>query len=72
MASITTAVGFGSILVSDHPGLRSMGILAVTGIGCLLAAAVVFFPCVLTLLERIERRKSRRGQMRGTSAPGDF
>ena len=52
VASITTAVGFGSILVSDHPGLRSMGILAVTGIACLLASAVIFFPCLLALLER--------------------
>jgi predicted RND superfamily exporter protein len=52
LASITTAVGFGSSLISHHAGLRSLGLLAVIGIGSTLLSAVVFFPALLVLLEK--------------------
>jgi hypothetical protein len=55
LASLTTAVGFGSSLVSHHTGLRSLGILAVTGIAVTFVAATVFFPCLLALLARRRR-----------------
>ncbi len=51
LASLTTGVGFGSSLISHHVGLQSMGIVAILGIGSTLLASVVFFPCLLTLLE---------------------
>ncbi len=34
MSAITTMVGFGGLLLSMHPGLRSIGALAVLGSGC--------------------------------------
>lgn len=52
LASLTTAVGFGSSLVSHHVGLRSMGWLAILGIGCTFVAATLFFPAFLALRER--------------------
>ncbi len=52
LASLTTAVGFGASLVSHHTGLRSMGWLAILGIGCTFLAATLFFPCFLALRER--------------------
>ncbi len=51
LASLTTAVGFGSSLVCHGAGLRSMGSLAIIGIACTFVAATVFFPCLLVLLE---------------------
>lgn len=59
MGSLTTMIGFSGLLFSYHPGLRSMGELAVLGIGATLAAAVLFLPA---LLQWYEDR---------TTAPGD-
>jgi predicted RND superfamily exporter protein len=53
LASLTTAVGFGSALISHHMGLRTMGMVAVIGIGATFVAAVLFFPIGLTLIERL-------------------
>ncbi|NNE71075.1 MAG: MMPL family transporter [Rhodothermales bacterium] len=51
MGSLTTMVGFGGLLLSFHPGLRSIGQLAVVGIGATLAAALIFLPALLSYLE---------------------
>lgn len=52
LASLTTAIGFGSSLVSHHLGLKSMGELAIIGISSTFIAATVFFPCLLMLIEK--------------------
>ncbi len=59
MSSLTTMIGFGGLLLSFHPGLRSIGELAVLGIGTTLTAALVFLPA---LLQWIEWRDARRAQ----------
>lgn len=58
LASLTTAVGFGSALVCHSPGLRSMGVLAIVGIACTFVAATVFFPSLLVVLEGRDRSGS--------------
>jgi predicted RND superfamily exporter protein len=54
---VTTMVGFSGLLLSFHPGLQSMGLLAVIGIGSTLLAAVLFLPALLQWMEdrRIDR-----------------
>jgi len=59
MGSLTTMVGFGGLLLSFHPGLESIGMLAVVGIGATLLAALLFLPALLQWLED-----------RGTTHPG--
>jgi predicted RND superfamily exporter protein len=56
LASMTTGVGFGSALISHHVGLTTLGLLAVVGIGATFLADVLFFPCVLMLIERFRGR----------------
>ncbi|MFT5141500.1 MAG: putative RND superfamily exporter protein [Rhodothermales bacterium] len=51
MGSLTTMVGFAGLLLSFHPGLESIGQLAVVGIGSTLAAALLFLPALLQYLE---------------------
>jgi predicted RND superfamily exporter protein len=51
MGSLTTMVGFGGLLLSFHPGLRSIGELAVVGVGTTLLAALLFLPALLQWLE---------------------
>jgi len=56
LASLTTALGFGSALVSHHLGLRTMGMMAVSGIGATFVTATIFFPCLLVLIEKARER----------------
>jgi len=51
MGSLTTAMGFGGLMLSFHPGLYSIGILANVGIGTTLLAALVFLPALLQWFE---------------------
>lgn len=51
MGSLTTMIGFAGLLLSFHPGLESIGQLAVMGIGATLAAALFFLPALLQWLE---------------------
>ncbi|WP_103018837.1 efflux RND transporter permease subunit [Salinibacter altiplanensis] len=51
MGTLTTMVGFGGLLLSFHPGLNSMGTLAVLGLGTTLLAAVAFLPALWQWLE---------------------
>ncbi len=51
MGSITTMIGFAGLLLSFHPGLRSIGQLAVVGIGTTLLSALLFLPALLQWLE---------------------
>ncbi len=44
-------IGFGGLLLSFHPGLHSIGVLAVVGIGTTLLSALVFLPALLQWLE---------------------
>ncbi len=51
MGALTTMIGFSGLLFSFHPGLRSIGLLAVIGIGTTLLAALLFLPALLQWLE---------------------
>jgi len=52
VASLTTGIGFGSALVSQNLGLRSLGTMAIIGISATFLASTVFFPSLLSLLDR--------------------
>ncbi|HMB92822.1 MAG TPA: MMPL family transporter, partial [Rhodothermales bacterium] len=51
MGALTTMISFAGLLLSFHPGLRSIGALAVVGIGTTLASALIFLPALLQWLE---------------------
>lgn len=52
VSSLTTMLGFAGLLFSSHPGIRSIGELAVAGIGLMLIASMVFLPFVLYIIEK--------------------
>jgi uncharacterized membrane protein YdfJ with MMPL/SSD domain len=56
-------LGFGGMLVTDHPGLRSIGTLAIVALVATYAAGIGFFPAALHWLARSRRPAppSRRG-----------
>ncbi|MHB8879402.1 MAG: MMPL family transporter, partial [Myxococcaceae bacterium] len=49
---ITSSVGFGAMLLADHPGLNSLGRLANLGFGINLVVMLVGFPALILLLQR--------------------
>lgn len=51
MGALTTLVGFGGQLLSFHPGLRSIGLLAVIGNTTAMLAALIFLPALIQVLE---------------------
>jgi hypothetical protein len=51
MGSITTMLGFAGLLFTNHPGLQSIGVMAVLGIGMTLLTSVTFLPALIQWLE---------------------
>jgi uncharacterized protein len=45
-------LGFAGLLFSTHPGMRSIGEMAVLGIGLMLLASLVFLPGLIYLMEK--------------------
>ena len=64
MAALTTAIGFGSLSLSDLRSLRQLGM--VSGIGILLAALIclVLVPTLLSFLPLPARQSPRRRRLR--------
>ncbi len=50
IASLTTMIGFGSLTLADHSGMRSLGIVLLLGVGACLLTSMVLLPNVLILL----------------------
>lgn len=51
MGSVTTMLGFAGLLFTNHPGLQSLGVMAVLGIGMTLLASLTFLPALIQWLE---------------------
>jgi hopanoid biosynthesis associated RND transporter like protein HpnN len=47
LAALTTTIGFGTLMLSHHRGIFSLGFVAWTGSICVLVAAVVLLPAML-------------------------
>ena len=62
---MTTMIGFFGLIMARHPGLNSIGRLAVIGLLTCFVAAVIVLPAVLEILDRIKRK---RGAVRVGSA----
>ncbi|PTL84318.1 hypothetical protein DAT35_11190 [Vitiosangium sp. GDMCC 1.1324] len=52
VATLSNAAGYGALLTAGHPGLRSIGELALLGVACATLGTTVLFPAILALLER--------------------
>jgi len=50
LSGLTTTVGFGSLMISSHQGVHSLGLLTTIGSLCVLAAAILLLPAIMHLL----------------------
>jgi hypothetical protein len=52
LTTLTTCVGFGSLMLSHIPGLRSGGALVTAGVVASLAATLIVLPAWATIIRR--------------------
>ena len=64
MTSLTSMVGFGSLLIAAHRGLFSVGVLLATGIAGCLFVALIPLPAVLSLVARYQPASMEPVQLR--------
>src|SRR5699024_6632095 len=51
IATFTTLLGFSGLLLTNHPGLQSLGLIAVIGIAMPLLTSMTFLPALIQWLE---------------------
>ena len=56
ITSLTTFVGFGSMMIASHRGLQSLGRIFVIGMACCLITSVIVLPAMLYLRSRYEKK----------------
>ena len=52
LTSLTTMVGFGSLMIASHQGLQSLGRVLTIGVSCCLFTSLVMLPALLTWMTR--------------------
>jgi hypothetical protein len=61
MCTLTTMTGYSGLIMAHHPGLNSIGDLAVIGLSATFITAVVVLPAMLQLLEGKNGRREGEG-----------
>ena len=69
LTSLTTMIGFGSLMIAGHLGLKSLGRVLTIGVNCCLMTSLVMLPALLTWmtsgrsddLEAVEPKQNERG-----------
>lgn len=49
VAALTTILGFGTLMIAQHRGLASLGLVLTLGVSCCMLTALVFLPALLSL-----------------------
>jgi hypothetical protein len=55
VSGLTTIAGFGSLVLAQHQGIRSLGMIMATGVATCMVAGLTFLPALLNLLMRKQR-----------------
>ena len=58
MTSLTTMIGFGSLLLANHRGLQSLGRICVIGVSCCMFTSLITLPALLRLFTRDRQQPS--------------
>ncbi|MCH8046623.1 MAG: MMPL family transporter [Planctomycetes bacterium] len=59
ITSLTTMIGFGSLMISDHRGMQSLGRVLTVGVACCLFTSLVMLPALLALIARRDETASQ-------------
>ncbi len=61
VSGLTAIAGFGSLILAQHRGIHSLGIIMAVGIATCMIAALTFLPAFLNLLGRNNSRNKKPG-----------
>jgi len=67
LTSLTSMIGFGSMMLAAHRGLYSVGLVLVIGIGSCLFVSIVMLPSILTVVSTGRGAAQNKGNARSTS-----
>jgi predicted RND superfamily exporter protein len=59
VSGLTTIAGFGSLIIAEHQGVRSLGYVMATGVGMCMIAGLTCLPALLNLWSRGNQDKKR-------------
>lgn len=59
VSGLTAVVGFGSLMIAQHQGIRSLGIVMSAGIAACMMAALAVLPALLRVLKHSERSNAQ-------------
>jgi len=68
ITSLTTMIGFGSLMIASHRGLQSLGRVLTIGVSCCLFTSMVVLPALLTWITRNRRELEEETQNNGPPA----
>lgn len=66
--SLTTIVGFGSLMIASHQGLQSLGRVLTIGVTCCLFTSMVMLPALMTWFTRNRPEQPAEGQSHSVEA----
>ena len=66
LTSLTTMVGFGSLMLASHLGLQSLGRVLTIGVSCCLFTSLVTLPALLSCISHIDAGEAQH-EKRGVS-----
>src|SRR5204863_7874131 len=55
VSGLTTIAGFGSLILANHRGIKSLGYVMSTGIATCMIAGLTFLPALLNLIVKTKR-----------------
>jgi hopanoid biosynthesis associated RND transporter like protein HpnN len=58
VAALTTVLGFGTLMISQHRGMASLGLVLTLGVSTCMLTALVFLPALLSVISR-RRQKAK-------------
>lgn len=61
LTTVTTSIGFGSLMLANHQGLNSLGLLSIIGMASALFATLVVLPAAMQWADDIARRRAEKG-----------
>jgi predicted RND superfamily exporter protein len=68
VVGLTTILGFGTLILSHHRGLASLGLVLTIGVICCMMTALVFLPAMLRLLSKRQDKEERWDESRRWAA----
>jgi uncharacterized membrane protein YdfJ with MMPL/SSD domain len=68
-STLSTIIGFGSLMISHHRGIFSIGLLLTLGVASVLLASLTTLPSLLSILSSRSRKRAAVPRARGPWSP---